>query len=109
MVASGTHVNGDCCFDYGNVENTESDTGASHMDALNLGTECNPCVSPGPWVAADLENGLFHGNNATNTGNASRFVTAMLKNNGQTTYALKGGNAQSGTLTTWYSGALPSG
>jgi hypothetical protein len=31
----------------------------------------------------------------------------MLKNNGQTTYALKGGNAQSGGLTTWWNGALP--
>jgi hypothetical protein len=31
----------------------------------------------------------------------------MLKNNGQTTFALKGGNAQSGALNTWYNGALP--
>jgi non-reducing end alpha-L-arabinofuranosidase len=112
MVASGTHVNGGCCFDYGNVEAQIADTGNGHMDAVNLGTTCYfpPCTGIGPWVAADLENGLFQGGNGSNTanlGNATPFVTALLKNNGQTTYALKGGNAQSGGLTTWYSGGLP--
>jgi hypothetical protein len=34
-------------------------------------------------------------------------VTALLKSNGTTTYGIKGGNAQSGGLSTWYSGALP--
>ena len=69
-----------------------------------------PCTGSGPWVEADMENGLFTGGNGPNTandGNNSDFVTAMLKNNGQTTYALKGGNAQSGGLTTWWEGALP--
>jgi hypothetical protein len=33
----------------------------------------------------------------------------MLKNNGTTAMALKGSNAQSGNLTTLYSGALPNG
>jgi hypothetical protein len=113
MVASGTHVNGGCCFDYGNVEATINDTGNGHMDAVNLGTTCyfGPCTGIGPWVAGDLENGLFqgHGSNTANHGNATPYVTAMLKNNGQTTFALKGGNSQSGSLTTWYDGALPSG
>lgn len=113
MVASGTHVNGGCCFDYGNVEAQIADTGNGHMDAVNLGTTCYfpPCTGIGPWVAGDLENGLFQGNrsNTANRGNATPFVTALLKNNGQTTFALKGGNSQSGGLTTWYNGALPSG
>ncbi len=30
-----------------------------------------------------------------------------MKNNGTSTYAIKGGNADSGGLTTWYSGSLP--
>ncbi len=112
MVASGTHVNAGCCFDYGNVETSTTDTGNGHMDAVNLGTECffPPCSGGGPWVEADLENGLFSGGNGSNTannGNNSAFVTALLKNNGQTTYALKGGNAQSGGLSAWWSGALP--
>src|SRR6185436_19573201 len=64
-----------------------------------------------PWVAADLENGLFQGN-GSNTGNQTvifNFVTAINKTNGQTTFALKTGNAQSGGLTTQYSGTLPNG
>jgi hypothetical protein len=112
MVASGTHVNSGCCFDFGNAETNTRDNGNGHMDAVNLGTECyfTPCTGSGPWVEADMENGLFSGGNGPNTandGNNSDFVTALLKNNGQTTYALKGGNAQSGGLTTWWNGALP--
>src|SRR6266702_2710704 len=118
MVASGTHVNSGCCFDFGNAETSNQDTGNGHMDAVNLSTTCffeqtqGPCNGSGPWVEADLENGLFQGGNGTNTanaGNSSNFVTAMLKNNGQHTYALAGGNAQSGGLSTWYAGSLPTG
>ena len=112
MVASGTHVNSGCCFDYGNAETNNDDNGNGHMDAINLGTLCwfAPCTGSGPWVMADLENGLFSGGNGSNTandGNASTFVTALVKNNGTTSYAIKGGNAQSGGLSTWYNGALP--
>ncbi len=112
MVASGTHVNSGCCFDFGNAETNTRDNGNGHMDAVNLGTECffAPCSGSGPWVEADMENGLFSGGNGPNTanaGNSSNFVTALLKNNGQNTYALKGGNSQSGGLSTWWSGALP--
>jgi hypothetical protein len=112
MVASGTHVNNGCCFDYGNAETNNDDNGNGHMDAINFSTECwfSPCSGSGPWVQADLENGLFAGGNGSDTnneGNSSAFVTAVVKNNGTTTYAIKGGNAQSGGLTTWYDGALP--
>ena len=111
MVASGTHVNGGCCFDYGNVEANIADTGNGHMDAVNLGTTCwaPPCTGIGPWVAGDLENGLYQGagSNPANQGNATPWVTAMLKNNGQNHFALKGANAQTGGLTTWYDGAEP--
>jgi non-reducing end alpha-L-arabinofuranosidase len=112
MVTAGTHVNNRCCFDYGNAETSGNDTGNGHMDAINFGTECwfSPCSGSGPWVQADLENGLFAGGNGSwsaNTGRSSAFVTAMLKNNGTTTYAIKDGNAQSGSLATRYNGALP--
>ena len=112
MVASGTHVNSGCCFDFGNAEANSDDNGNGHMDAVNLGTECyfTPCSGSGPWVEADMENGLFSGGNGPNTanfGNGTNFVTAMLKNNGQTTYALKGGDATTGGLSTWWEGALP--
>lgn len=114
MVTSGKHVNGGCCFDYGNTEQPRAiDTANGHMDAVYFGLRCEhpPCSGSGPWIAADLENGLFQGN-GSNTGDATikyDLVTAMLKNNGQTTFVLKTGNAQSGGLTTQYSGTLPNG
>ena len=114
MVTSGKNVNGGCCFDYGNTEQpVANDTGNGHMDAVYFGLRCEhaPCSGTGPWIAADLENGLFQGN-GSNTANATvnfDVVTAMLKNNGQTAFALKTGNAQSGGLTTQYSGPLPNG
>jgi hypothetical protein len=113
MVASGTHVNGACCFDYGNTEKVNKDTGNGHMDAINFGTEAwFKQNGAGPWVQADLENGLFSSGsggstNTSYTGDTSPFVTAMLKNNGQTNFALKDGNAQTGALTTVYNGPLP--
>jgi non-reducing end alpha-L-arabinofuranosidase len=111
MVTEGTHVNDRCCFDYGNAETNNLDTGNGDMDAIYFGNLCwfSPC-SAGPRVAADLENGLFAGGNGSwtaNTGRNSAFVTAMLKNNGTSTYAIKDGNAQSGSLATRYNGALP--
>jgi hypothetical protein len=111
MVTSGTYVNSGCCFDYGNAETNSQDDGAGRMDALNFGTYCEfaPCSGSGPWVEADMENGQYMGN-GNNPGDVSMgfdFVTAMLKNDGTSTFALKGGNAQSGALTTDYSGTLP--
>jgi hypothetical protein len=113
MVASGTHFNSGCCFDYGNAELQEADTGNGHMDAVYFGTLCwfPTCAGAGPWVMADLENGLFQSSTGVaqtaNTGNRNPYVTVMLKNNGQNFFATKDGNASAGGLTTRYSGALP--
>ena len=112
MVTSGTHVDSVCCFDFGNAETSGTDTGNGHMDAINFGTECwfTPCTGDGPWVQADLENGLFAGGNGSdpaNKGNSSTFVTAIVNNNGTTSYAIKDANAQSGGVNTEYSGPLP--
>jgi non-reducing end alpha-L-arabinofuranosidase len=112
MVTSGTHYNNKCCFDYGNGETNNRANGSGHMDAVNFSSWCQvgPCFGSGPWVQADLENGLYTGGNGgylKNKGNHSAFVTALVKNNGQNKYAVKGGNAQSGALTTWYSGPEP--
>jgi hypothetical protein len=115
MVTSGTHVNGGCCFDYGNAEANRDDNGNAHMNAIYFGTSCwfGGCQGTGPWVQADLENGLFPSGNkawpSTQKSFADRFVTAIEKNDGTTKFALKGGNAQSGGLSTLYEGALPSG
>ena len=115
MVTSGTHVNGNCCFDYGNAETNNGDNGNGHMDAINFGTECwfGSCAGGGPWVQADMENGLFqsdlgYGQNPLDGGNPSAYVTALLKNNGQDYMAIKAGNAQAGVLSTEYAGNEPS-
>ncbi len=112
MVTSGQHTDPVCCFDFGNAETSNTDTGNGHMDAIYFGNLCwfGSCPGTAPLVEADMENGLFAGGNGpdpSNTGNGSPFVTAMLKNNGTTTYALKDGNAASGALTTEYEGPLP--
>ena len=116
MVAAGGHVNSGCCFDYGNAETNSRDTGNGHMGAVYFGTLCwfggvvpGQCIGSGPWVMADLENGLFAGANGTNTNNTGRnstFVTGMIKMN-STSYAIKDANANSGGLKTDYSGPLP--
>ncbi len=61
-------------------------------------------------MEADLENGQWMGNgsNPSDTGNSTSYVTAMLKNNGTSTFELEGGDSTSGGLSTWYDGALPS-
>ncbi|MEU6510725.1 alpha-L-arabinofuranosidase B [Streptomyces sp. NPDC046942] len=115
MVTSGSHVNNSCCFDYGNTETDHHADGNGAMDAINFSTECwfGGCSGTGPWVQADLENGLFSGGskawNPSQVSETSHFVTAMLKNNGTTQMALKAAGAQSGSLTQLYSGSLPSG
>lgn len=115
MVTSGTHVNSGCCFDYGNSETTRSADGAGAMDAIYFGTSCwfGSCSGSGPWVQADLEFGLYPGGsqkwNSKQVAFTHKYVTAMLKNDGRSKFALKGANAQSGMLTTLWDGALPSG
>ena len=118
MVSSGTHLNSGCCFDYGNAETSSTDTGAGHMDAINVSRDLewpNCRNESGPGVGADLENGIFHWNQrscspaANFSGGPRPFVSAWLKNNGQARFALKWGDARSGGLNTVYSGALPQG
>jgi hypothetical protein len=115
MVTSGTHVNSGCCFDYGNSETTRRADGAGAMDAIYFGTSCwfGGCSGSGPWVQADLEYGLYPGGSSSWNPNqrafTSKFVTAMLKNNGTSRFAIKGSNAQSGSLATLWDGSLPRG
>ena len=115
MVVSGTHYNQWCCFDYGNAETDNTDDGNATMEAVYFGnsTQWGKGSGTGPWVMADLENGVFAGQSfaapATNTSLTSNYVTAMLKGNSGNSFVLKGGDAQTGNLKTMYSGARPSG
>ncbi|EIN06631.1 fungal alpha-L-arabinofuranosidase [Punctularia strigosozonata HHB-11173 SS5] len=112
-VLDGTHFNGACCFDYGNAEVSSRDTGNGHMEAIYFGdsTTWGTGSGSGPWIMADLENGLFSGENqklnSADQSISSRFVTAVIK--GQpNNWAIRGGNAASGSLTTFYNGVRPS-
>ena len=116
MVTSSNYVNQWCCFDYGSGENSHTDTGNATMNAIEWGTACwfGGCVGSGPWVEADLENGMYSNNtgsnkDANNSGVHFPFVSAWEKNNGTSNFTLKYGDAASGGLTTPYSGALPNG
>lgn len=114
MVCSGTHYNNDCCFDYGNAETNDSSNGPATMEAIYFGngTGFGSGSGSGPWVLADLEEGTFGGETKVYSGNTSitaNYVTAMLKGDSINRYAIKAGNANSGSLKTMYSGARPSG
>lgn len=112
MVASGIHYNDQCCFDYGNAETSNDDDGNGTMEAVYFGN-CSiwgKGTGSGPWVMADLEDGLFGGQsfslNPNNVPLNYDYVTAMVKGRAGE-FAIKGGNAQSGTLQTMYDGARP--
>lgn len=115
MVTNGTHFNDGCCFDYGNAEIDNTDDGAATMEAVYFGNSHDWSYGggDGPWVMADLENGLFgcdSNGQCSNTPSVQfQYVTAMFKGRSGGTFALKQGNAQSGRLQTTYDGARPSG
>ena len=111
-VLDGTHYNGGCCFDYGNAETSNNDTGNGHMEAIYFGNikVWGYGSGNGPWVMADLENGLFSGvNQHLNSGDPTitdRYLTAMVKGE-PNQWAIRAGNAQSGGLSTFYNGVRP--
>lgn len=113
-IFDGTHYNTGCCFDYGNAETNSLDTGNGHMEAIYFGTGDGSGrgtgSGSGPWIMADLENGLFSGydpiNNPADPTINYRFVTAVVKGE-PNQWAIRGGDATSGTLSTFYSGQRP--
>jgi len=122
MVSSQQDLVNGCCFDYGNAETTAHDDGNGTAEAVyfGMGVIWGTGAAPGPWVMADLENGIFAGwenkqdkNISTNTSLSFDFVTAILvgdtanKNAGKGRFALYGGDATSGGLKTMYDGIRP--
>jgi len=103
MVTSALNLNGKCCFDFGNAETNNLDNRAGHMDAINIMCHGNPCR---PDAGLDMEDGIY-GHLQVPAG--TTFVTDMGSSDGQHTYAIYQGNAQSGTLTTTGTIPLPSG
>jgi non-reducing end alpha-L-arabinofuranosidase len=111
-IVDGTHYNGGCCFDYGNAETNNDDDGNGTMEAIYFGNikVWGYGTGNGPWIMADLENGLYSGVNAGYNANDPtidyHYTTAMVEG-GPNQWAILGGNAQSGGLSTFYSGPRP--
>jgi hypothetical protein len=127
MVTSQQNLVDGCCFDYGNAETDAHDDGNGTMEAVYFGggvvwgTGSPGGHNNGPWVMADLENGLYAGwqnnqdqNISTNTPLKFNYVTAMVigdtasQNGGKGRFALYGGDATSSTLQNEYDGIRPS-
>jgi hypothetical protein len=122
MVSSQHDLIDGCCFDYGNAESTRNNDGNGTMEAVYLGKGViwGSGVGSGPWVMADLENGLFPGwedeqfdNISSNTSLTYDYVTAVVvgdtadKNGGLGRFALYGGDATTGNLTQMWDGIRP--
>jgi hypothetical protein len=111
---NGWHYNDGCCFDYGNAETNGTNTGNGHMETVYFGSSSfwGSGTGSGPWIMADLENGVFSGNdphlNAGDPTITSRFVSAFVKGE-PNHWAIRGGDAQAGSLSTFYNGVRPSG
>jgi hypothetical protein len=111
-IFDGTHYNGGCCFDYGNAETNNNDDGNGTMEAIYFGNirVWGSGAGNGPWIMADMENGLFSGQNAGFNANdptiSNRYTTAIIKGTANL-WSIRGGNAQSGGLSTFYSGPRP--
>jgi hypothetical protein len=122
MVTSQKNLINGCCFDYGNAERTASNDGNGTVEAVYVGQGViwGTGSGDGPWVMADMENGLFPGweneqffDISTNTPLQYDFVTAVVvgdtadKNGGKGRFALYGGDATTGMLKTMYDGIRP--
>ncbi|MDP9001531.1 MAG: hypothetical protein M3O46_15625 [Myxococcota bacterium] len=133
MVTSQQNLIDGCCFDYGNAETTSHDDNNGTMEAVYFGGgvvwgtgfpgagSASARVTNGPWVMADLENGLYAGwengqdqNISTNTALKFNFVTAVIvgytqvENAGKGRFAVYGGDATSSSaLKTLYDGVRP--
>jgi non-reducing end alpha-L-arabinofuranosidase len=126
MVTSQNGLVNGCCFNYGNAETTSNDDGNGTMEAVYFGggvvwgTGSPGGHNNGPWVMADLENGLYAGWErgqdqaiSTNTPLRFDFVTGVVigdtadKNGGRGRFAIYGGNAQAGNLQVMYDGIRP--
>jgi hypothetical protein len=120
MVVDGSRYSQWCCFDYGNAESDGKDDGNATMECLYFGNSTqygSHGAGSGPWLLADLENGMYAGDSASEStpvsGNTSitgwSYVTGILKGPSGNKMGLKAGNAQSGALQTKWDGARPPG
>ena len=113
-VVDGMHYDSGCCFDYGNASTNGRAVGTGTMDTTYFGTSTvwGKGADAGPWIMSDMEAGLFSGHSAKqNVADPAidrwRFVTAVVDGGGGNQWDLRGGDAQRGKLSTFYSGVRP--
>ena len=107
-----------CCFDFGNVRTDNKAGGTGTMATIYFGTGFwGSGVSPGPWFLGDFENGVWAGGSGASSANNTNlpsspqtyaFGIVKTSTSGSTgQYAIRVGDAQSGTLKTAYDGQAP--
>ena len=110
---TGTAAGNACCWDFGNASTNNCNQGTMNALFFGKGYWGSGQGTTGPWFMADLEGGVWAGgtggsnvqNNNLPASNVP-FAFGILKTN-SSNYAIRVGNAQSGTLTTGYDGGLP--
>ena len=120
MVVDGKRYSDQCCFDYGNAETSGNDDGNGTMEAVYFGSDITwggQGNGKGPWIAGDLENGVFKCDKGgwqsqslqvpSAQSVSANFATAMLKGPGGNHFTLKGANAQTGKLVSMWDGSRP--
>ncbi|HNY31009.1 MAG TPA: arabinofuranosidase catalytic domain-containing protein [Fibrobacteria bacterium] len=119
MVVDGKRYSEPCCFSYGNGETTGNDDGNGTMESIYWGTNISwggPGEGKGPWIAADLENGMYksdrggHTSSVTSPNNKTinvSYASLFLKGPAADSFGLKAGDAQTGKLTTMWNGKRP--
>lgn len=112
-VIDGTHFDSGCCFDYGNSSTNGKAVGRGTMETTYYGTATawGSGNGEGPWIMADMEAGLFSGFSAKKNDVPSitdwRFVSVFVNGGGGNRWDLRGGDATTDSLTTFYSGERP--
>ncbi|HEX7508392.1 MAG TPA: arabinofuranosidase catalytic domain-containing protein [Polyangia bacterium] len=112
------YANDNCCFNYGSTGNKIHYTGPGTLSALNFSRAAfwTKGIGTGPWVMVDFEQGVYAGNIAKSSASVPTsvarsatgenpnptitydIVTALMKHNGVSHWALKAANAKSGDL-----------
>ena len=112
-VIDGTHYDSGCCFDYGNSSTNGRAVGTGTMETTYYGTSTawGRGNGEGPWIMADMEAGLFSGYGAKENDVPSitdwRILSVFVNGGGGNCWDLRGADALSDTLTTFYRGIRP--
>jgi hypothetical protein len=113
-IADGKRAGTACCWDFGNATKDNCYGATGSMDTIFFGTGYwGKGSGSGPWFMGDFEGGVWAGgsgaSNTVNPNNPSMsidYAFGILKSRAGN-YAIRTGNAQSGSLTTAYDGAAP--